>query len=53
VASSVVALDDGRYGIATLRFPDVDGDDMTLEVAAVQRQASGAPRSQSHVRGRP
>lgn len=42
VSSSVVALDDGRYGIATLRFPDVDGDDMTLEVLAVQRQAGAA-----------
>ncbi|MCC6551486.1 MAG: hypothetical protein IT372_00505 [Polyangiaceae bacterium] len=42
VASSVVALEDGRYGIATLRFPDVDGDDMRLEVVAVRRDAGGA-----------
>ena len=39
VSSSVVALDDGRYGAATLRFPDVDGDDLTLEVLGIEREA--------------
>lgn len=39
ISSSVVALDDGRYGTATLRFPDVDGDDLTLEVLGIEREA--------------
>jgi hypothetical protein len=39
VSSSVVALDDGRYGAATLRFPDVDGDDLTLEILGIEREA--------------
>ena len=39
IASSVVPLDDGRYGAATLRFPDVDGDDLTLEVLGIEREA--------------
>ena len=39
ISSSAVALDDGRYGIATLRFPDVDGDDLTLEVLGIEREA--------------
>lgn len=42
IASSVVALDDGRYAAATLRFPDVDGDDLTLEVLGIEREAPPA-----------
>jgi hypothetical protein len=39
IASSVVALDDARYAIATLRFPRIDEDEMTLEILAVARDA--------------
>ena len=39
ISSSVVALDDGRYAAATLRFPDVDGDDLTLEILGIEREA--------------
>ena len=39
ISSSVVPLDDGRYGAATLRFPDVEGDDLTLEVLGIEREA--------------
>ncbi|MEP7125032.1 MAG: hypothetical protein ABJE95_29145 [Byssovorax sp.] len=42
IASSIVALDDGHYGAATLRFPDVDGDDLTLDVLGIEREAPAA-----------
>lgn len=42
VSSSVVLLPDGRYGIVTLRFPNIDGDQMTLDLFGVERElASG------------
>jgi hypothetical protein len=37
MSSSVVALDAERYGIATLRYPDVSSTDLTLEVLGVPR----------------
>lgn len=39
VSSAIVPLDDGRYGAATLRFPDVEGDALTLRVLGVEREA--------------
>ncbi|NUQ79397.1 MAG: hypothetical protein HUU21_38290 [Polyangiaceae bacterium] len=39
MASSVVALSDGRYGVITLSFPAIDGDKLTLKVLAVERNA--------------
>ncbi|EYF02162.1 hypothetical protein [Chondromyces apiculatus] len=41
ISSSVVALDDARYAMAMLRFPNVDEDAMTLEILAVEREAPG------------
>ena len=32
-SSSIVALDTGRYGVATLRFPSVDDDHLTVRLA--------------------
>lgn len=45
IASSVVELSDGRYGVVTLSFPDIESDDLTLTVRAIERAAStdGAP----------
>ncbi len=37
MSSAVVELDDGRYGVATRRFPNVEGDDITLEVLGIER----------------
>jgi hypothetical protein len=46
ISSATVALPDGRYGVATLRFPDVEGDQLRLELAAIKRQVEpGAPPS--------
>ncbi len=43
VASSVVALSDGRLGIVTLSFPNIDQSNITLKVLGVERDApSGA-----------
>lgn len=38
VASSVVELSDGRYGVATLSFPGVEEDDLTLKVLGIERE---------------
>ncbi len=40
VASSIVLLPDGRYGIVTLSFPDIDGDQMVLELFGVERDVT-------------
>lgn len=39
VSSAVVALSDGRFGIVTLNFPNIDGSNITLKVLAVERDA--------------
>lgn len=39
MASSVVALSDGRYGAVTLSFPGIDGDKLTLKVLAIERNS--------------
>lgn len=39
-SSSVVLLPDGRYGIVTLRFPNVDGDQMMLDMFGVEREVT-------------
>jgi len=38
IASAVVVLADGRYGVATRRFPNVESDDLVLEVLAIERE---------------
>jgi hypothetical protein len=45
MASSVVALSDGRYGAVTLSFPGIEGDKLTLKVLAIERDspAGSAP----------
>jgi hypothetical protein len=46
MASSVTELTDGRYGVVTLSFPDIESDDLTLTVRAIERAApSGAAPS--------
>lgn len=40
VSSSIVLLPDGRYGIVTLRFPNVDGDQMSLDLFGVEREVT-------------
>jgi hypothetical protein len=40
MASAVVALPDGRYGVTTLRFPDIDGDMLRLDLLAIERQVT-------------
>jgi hypothetical protein len=37
MASSVVALSDGRYGVVTLSFPSFEGDLLSLKVLAIDR----------------
>lgn len=39
-SSSVGLLDDGRYAVATLRFPPVDEDQITLTVSGIDREAA-------------
>lgn len=39
-SSSVVLLPDGRYGIVTLRFPNIDGDQMMLDMFGVERDVT-------------
>lgn len=38
-STSVLALDDARYGVVMLRYPPVDMDQLALEVFSVQREA--------------
>jgi hypothetical protein len=38
-SSGVAALDAGRYAVATLTFPGVDSDRLTMTLRAVQREA--------------
>jgi hypothetical protein len=40
VSSSIVLLPDGRYGIVTLRFPNIDGDQMSLDLFGVEREVT-------------
>ncbi len=40
ISSSIVLLPDGRYGVAKLSFPDVDGDALELELLGIERQGS-------------
>ncbi|UQA59625.1 hypothetical protein [Polyangium aurulentum] len=37
IASSIVSLPDGRYGVAMLRFPKIDGDMIELELGGIER----------------
>src|SRR5690606_1470069 len=39
-ASAVGLLDDGRYVVATLAFPSVENDVVTLRVVAIEREAA-------------
>ncbi len=39
ISSSVVALSDGRLGIVTLNFPNIDETQVTLKVLGVERDA--------------
>lgn len=39
-SSSVVLLPDGRYGIVTLNFPNVEGDKMMLDLFGVERDVT-------------
>lgn len=39
-SSSIVLLPDGRYGIVTLRFPNVEGDQMMLDLFGVEREVT-------------
>jgi hypothetical protein len=39
-SSSIVLLPDGRYGIVTLRFPNIDGDEMMLDLFGVERDVT-------------
>ncbi|MRG95233.1 hypothetical protein [Polyangium spumosum] len=42
ISSAVVPLPDGRYGVVLVRFPNVDGDETTLELLGIERtSASG------------
>jgi hypothetical protein len=38
-AGAVALLPDGRYGVATIQFPPLEGDDLTLELVAIEREA--------------
>jgi len=40
VSSAIVLLPDGRYGIVTSRFPNIDGDQMTLDLYGVEREVT-------------
>jgi len=42
MSSAVVALPDGRYGVITVRFPNVEEDVTTLELLAIDREASSS-----------
>jgi hypothetical protein len=37
ISSSVFALPDGRYGVALVRFPNIDGNVTTLDLIAIER----------------
>ena len=42
ISSAVVPLPDGRYGVVLVRFPNVEGDETTLELLGIERtSASG------------
>jgi len=44
ISSSIVLLPDGRYGVAKLSFPDIDGDTIDLELLGIERQGpTGVP----------
>ena len=46
MSSALVALDDERYGVATLSFPNVGEDVLRLTVRAAPREASGGTTSE-------
>ena len=37
ISSSVIELPDGRYGIVTLSFPNIESDDVTLNILGIER----------------
>ncbi len=42
ISSAVVPLPDGRYGVVLVRFPNIEADETTLELLAIERAtASG------------
>lgn len=41
MSSSAFELPDGRYGIVTINFPDIDGDTITLTARAIEREPKG------------
>jgi hypothetical protein len=43
ISSAIVLLPDGRYGVATLRFPDIDGDMLELEFLGIERKKRKGP----------
>jgi hypothetical protein len=45
MSSAVVALPEDRYGVATLRFPDVEGDMLELKLVAIDRAVKDGPPS--------
>lgn len=48
VSSAMVAIDDARYGIVTMRFPGELEDDVELAIQVVPREGSGAPPTLLH-----